>query len=64
MVDERLPRPEVALTVLVPYERGDLVDKVHKTAVIDSLEHTGEGTLIRARVRGGLADELAAFVRD
>ena len=64
VVDERLPRPEVALTVLVPYERGDLVDKVHKTAVIDSLEHTGEGTLIRARVRGGLADELAAFVRD
>ena len=64
VVDERLPRPEVALTVLVPYERGDLVDKVHKTAVIDSLEHTGEGTLITARVRGDLADELAAFVRD
>ena len=64
VVDERLPRPEIALTVLVPYERGDLVDKMHKTAVIDSLEHTGEGTLITARVRGGLADELAAFVRD
>ena len=64
VVDERLPRPEVALTVLVPYERGDLVDKVHKTAVIDSLEHTGEGTLITARVRGDLADELAAFLRD
>jgi len=64
VVDERLPRPEVALTVLVPYERGDLVDKVHKTAVIDSLEHTAEGTLITARVRGDLADELAAFVRD
>ena len=64
VVDERLPRPEVALTVLVPYERGDLVDKVHKTAVIDSLEHTAEGTLITARVRGDQADELAAFVRD
>ncbi len=49
---------------MVPYERGDLVDKVHKTAVIDSLEHTAEGTLITARVRPDLADELVAFVRD
>ena len=63
-LDARLPRPEVELTVLVPYERGDLVDKVHKTAVIDSLEHTAEGTLITARVRPDLADELVAFVRD
>ncbi|MHA6509744.1 GTPase HflX [Tessaracoccus sp. Y1736] len=63
-LDARLPRPEVQLTVMVPYERGDLVDKVHKTAVIDSLEHTAEGTLITARVRPDLADELVAFVRD
>ncbi|MBB1508987.1 GTPase HflX [Tessaracoccus sp. MC1756] len=63
-LEQRLPRPEVALTALVPYNRGDLVDKVHKTAVIDSLEHTGDGTLISARVRPDLADELAEFVRD
>ncbi|MDO5676640.1 MAG: GTPase HflX [Propionibacteriaceae bacterium] len=63
-LEEWLPRPEIALTVLVPYERGDLVDKVHKTAVIDSLEHTGEGTLITARVRADLADELTEFIRD
>lgn len=63
-LDNRLPRPEIALTVLVPYERGDLVDKVHKTAVIDSLEHTGEGTRITARVRPELADEMAEFICD
>lgn len=63
-LDARLPRPEVQLTVMVPYERGELVDKVHKTGVIDSLEHTGDGTLITARVRPDLADELVAFVRD
>ena len=60
---ERLPRPEVAVTALVPYGRGDLVDRIHKTGQIDSLEHTGEGTLVSARVRPDLADELAAFVR-
>ncbi len=64
VVDERLPRPEVEVDVLVPYERGDLVNRLHQQGEIDSMEHTGEGTLIRARVRGGLADELAAFVRD
>ncbi|GAA4903154.1 GTPase HflX [Tessaracoccus lubricantis] len=63
-LERRLPRPEVAVTAMVPYSRGDLVDKVHRTAVIDSLEHTGEGTLIRARVRPDLADELAEFTRD
>ena len=60
---ERLPRPEVAVTALVPYGRGDLVDRIHKTGQIDSLEHTGEGTLVSARVRPDLADELAAFAR-
>ena len=44
-------------------QRGDLVDRIHRTAVIGSLEHTGEGTLITARVRPGLADELAEFRR-
>lgn len=60
---ERLPRPEVAVTALVPYGRGDLVDRIHKTGQIDSLEHTGEGTLVSARVRPDLADELASFAR-
>ena len=62
-IDADLPTPEVQLTVLVPYSRGDLVDRIHRTAVIGSLEHTGEGTLITARVRPGLADELAEFRR-
>ncbi|HJE52160.1 MAG TPA: GTPase HflX [Tessaracoccus flavescens] len=60
-IDEALPRPEISVTVLIPYERGDLVDKIHKTAVIESLEHTEGGTLVSARVRAGLADELAAY---
>ena len=63
-LEEWLPQPEVQITAMVPYERGDLVDKVHKTAVIESLEHTGEGTLIKVRVAPDLADELAEFARD
>ncbi|WGT46190.1 GTPase HflX [Tessaracoccus lacteus] len=63
-IDERLPRPEVELRVLLPYDRGDLVDRIHRTARIISLEHTGEGTEIHARVRPDLADELAPYRRD
>ncbi|AQP46064.1 GTPase HflX [Tessaracoccus flavus] len=62
-IEDRLPQPEVAVDVVVPYDRGDLVDKIHKTAVIGSLEHTAEGTAIVANVRADLADELAAFAR-
>ncbi|WP_434556976.1 GTPase HflX [Tessaracoccus lapidicaptus] len=64
IIEQRLPQPEVRITALVPYERGDLVDRIHKTAVIDSLEHTADGTLVSARVMPALADELAAFARD
>ena len=62
-IDERLPRPEISVDVLLPYDRGDLVDRIHKTAVIESLEHTSEGTQIRANVRPDLADELVEFAR-
>ncbi len=63
VLEDRLPRPEVEVTALVPYTRGDLVDRIHKTGVIDTLEHTGDGTLVTARVRPDLADELAEFIR-
>ncbi len=63
VLEERLPRPQVELTVLVPYSRGDLVDRIHKTGVIDTLEHTGDGTLVTARVQPDLAGDLAEFVR-
>jgi len=63
VLEDWLPRPEVEVTALVPYTRGDLVDRIHKTGVIDTLEHTGDGTLVTARVRPDLADELAEFIR-
>ncbi|SDL57857.1 GTPase HflX [Tessaracoccus oleiagri] len=61
-IDERLPRPEVPIDVVIPYERGDLVDRVHKEALIGELEHTEHGTHVVGRVRPDLADELARYV--
>ncbi|MFT4295483.1 MAG: GTPase HflX [Micropruina sp.] len=62
-VEERLPRPAVEVSALVPYERGDLVNKIHTSGEIVTLEHTAHGTAVVARVNRGLAGELAPFVR-
>ncbi|MGV8845372.1 GTPase HflX [Tessaracoccus sp.] len=64
IIDERLPNPEVEVDVLLPYDRGDLMDRIHRAGRISVLEHTGEGTAVQAFVRPGLADELAEFTRD
>ena len=43
------------------YDRGDLVSRLHQEAEVLSSEHTGTGTLVKARVHADLAGELAAF---
>ncbi len=55
-----LPRPDVTVDVVVPYDRGDLVSRVHAEGEIDVEEHTAAGTALRARVRADLAAELRA----
>lgn len=62
-IEERLPRPEVRVSAVVPYDRGDLIDRVHKTGTIESLEHTAEGTALEARVGPDLAGDLAPYER-
>jgi GTP-binding protein HflX len=61
MVEGRLPRPDIEMTVLVPYTRGDLVTRVHDEAEVLDTEHTAAGTLLRARVGPALADQLRPF---
>ncbi|CAN5299893.1 GTPase HflX [soil metagenome] len=61
VIEADLPHPQVSLSVLVPYSRGDLVNKIHQFGEIDVLEHTGDGTRIDGRVGAGLAAELGEF---
>ena len=60
-VEAELPRPAVEFEVLLPYSRGDLVDKIHRAGEIESLEHTADGTLVRGRASEALAGELAQY---
>jgi GTP-binding protein HflX len=61
-IEQRLPRPDVELNVLVPYDRGDLVARVHDSAEVLATEHTADGTRLHARVGPGLAAALEPFV--
>jgi GTP-binding protein HflX len=61
LVEAELPRPDVAFTALLPYERGDLINKLHQQGEIDSMEHTAEGTVVAGRANADLAGELASY---
>jgi GTP-binding protein HflX len=60
VVADQLPRPGVTVDLVIPYDRGDLVHRVHETGEIDAEEHTPQGTALRGRVDQALATELAA----
>ena len=60
-IEVRLPRPDIEMTVLLPYTRGDLVTRMHDEAEVLDTEHTAAGTLLRARVGPALADQLRPF---
>ena len=45
IIEARLPRPEVEVRALVPYERGDLINRIHQSGEFITSEHTEHGTL-------------------
>ncbi|MEQ0575322.1 GTPase HflX, partial [Mycobacterium tuberculosis] len=49
---------ETAVDVVIPYDRGDLVARVHADGRIQQAEHKPEGTRIKARVPEALAATL------
>ncbi|TNH26241.1 GTPase HflX [Micromonospora orduensis] len=60
-IEDRLPQPAVEVRAVLPYERGDLVSRVHRTGEVLSTAHLPEGTLLHVRVSAELAAELAQF---
>jgi len=57
-IENSLPRPSVEITVVIPYDRGDLVHAIHESGEIFSEQYLPEGTAIHARVAGGLAQRI------
>ncbi len=55
---------EVAVDVTIPYDRGDLVARLHDDGRVDAAEHTEHGTRVKARVGAPLAAALRPFTTD
>jgi GTP-binding protein HflX len=60
-IESELPRPDIDFHVLLPYERGDLINRLHQHGEIESMDHTADGTVVRGRANEDLAAELAAY---
>lgn len=60
-IEADLPTPAARVDVVLPYARGDLLNQIHAHGDIESIEHTGEGTHVIARVNAELAGALAAY---
>ena len=52
---------DTSVDVTIPYDRGDLVNRVHADGRVDATEHTADGTRIKARVPIPLAASLREF---
>src|SRR6185312_8380674 len=58
---ELITPTDTVVDVTIPYDRGDLVNKVHADGRVDATEHTAEGTRIKARVPIPLAASLREY---
>jgi len=52
---------DTAVDVVIPYDRGDLVARVHADGRVQQTEHSNDGTRIKARVPVALAASLREF---
>ncbi|RJT80751.1 GTPase HflX [Arthrobacter cheniae] len=64
LISTNIPRPGVKLDLLVPYQHGEILSRLHEEDVeIFGLDHVDEGTRLEVMVREGLAAELEPYIR-
>jgi GTP-binding protein HflX len=61
LIEASLPQPDVSVDLLLPYERGDLVSRIHSEGSVEQLDHTADGTRVTARVHPNLAGDLTPY---
>ncbi|MFM5904754.1 MAG: GTPase HflX [Micrococcales bacterium] len=60
-IAELLPEPDRSVEVVIPYDRGDLVSRLHLNSRILELEYRETGTYVKAMVKPDIAAELEQF---
>lgn len=61
-IEDALPRPSIPVDVLIPYERGDLVARIHRDGDVQTSTHVDSGTHLLARVPPTLAPLLTPYL--
>jgi GTP-binding protein HflX len=62
-IAQRLPRPAVDVRVLLPYDRADLVARIHRSGQVLQTRHVHDGVELQVRVDEQLAADLRDFRR-
>ena len=61
-IAEMLPAPEVEVTLLVPYDRGEVISRLHVSGRVLATEYEEGGTRVRALVHPQRLAEVQEFV--
>ncbi|WP_125099797.1 GTPase HflX [Leucobacter chromiireducens] len=61
-IDAALPVPDREVTVVVPYDRGEIVAEMHERNRVLETEYVAEGTRVRAYVTSEMYAKLAPFL--
>lgn len=60
-IADAIPRPDVTLDLLIPYSRGEVVNELHESFIVDTEEHLGDGTRMRVRVTEAAKPRFVEF---
>ena len=62
LIAGELPRPDLEIKAVIPYDRGDLVSRLHQESEVITTEHREDGTFVHAKVHPPLLGELEAYL--
>ena len=60
-IAQLLPAPELEVTLLVPYDRGEVISKLHLSGRVKSTEYVEEGTRVTAMVHPRHLGDIEEF---
>ena len=61
-IAQLLPAPEIELTLLVPYDRGEVISRLHVQGRVLSTDYQEGGTLVKAMVHPARVADLQEFI--
>lgn len=61
-IAELLPAPEVEVTLLVPYDRGEVISRLHVQGRVLATDYREDGTLVTALIHPSRLTDLSEFV--